>query len=281
MNAATFPAPQPVALAVALAWKASPDWTFETKADGKRGLLANGELRGRALRYRLPGELPAALAGCTLDGELVGNVYFAFDVIEADGEDLRRLPLRERGAALKALQSAFPDWIRPIPTARPGQSGSEYLAEVLIRGCEGICAKQLSAPYGVGWLKAKRLETFDVVVTALASTTRSVSIGQYSDDGRLVDCGKVAVFSSPHSKACELATCWKSPRKAAPSKANSASRVSSKAAPINPPLTALRYQAKCSYLTLATKLDPHKTLHLQGCLRHSPPQVSTSFDRTR
>ncbi len=195
MNAATFPAPQPVALAVALAWKASPDWTFETKADGKRGLLANGELRGRALRYRLPGELPAALAGCTLDGELVGNVYFAFDVIEADGEDLRRLPLRERGAALKALQSAFPDWIRPIPTARPGQSGSEYLAEVLIRGCEGICAKQLSAPYGVGWLKAKRLETFDVVVTALASTTRSVSIGQYSDDGRLVDCGKVAVFS--------------------------------------------------------------------------------------
>ncbi|MCX6914436.1 MAG: hypothetical protein NT167_15515 [Verrucomicrobia bacterium] len=197
MNAATFPAPQPVALAVALAWKASPDWTFETKADGCRALLSAGQLQGRAMRYRLPGEVPAALASCTLDGELVGNVYFAFDVIEADGEDLRRLPLRERRAALLALQPLFPDWLQLIPTARPGQAGGEYVQAVLRDGGEGCVAKQLSAPYGVGWFKAKGVQTHDVVVTAQATATRSVSIGQYSDDGQLVDCGKVAVFSLP------------------------------------------------------------------------------------
>ena len=197
MNAATFPAPQPVALAAALTWKASPDWTFETKADGKRALLTNGELRGRALRYRLPGELPATLASCALDGELVGITYYVFDLLEANGQDIRRLPLRERRAALKALQPLFPDWIRPIPTARPGQAGGEYVQAVLRDGGEGCVAKSLTAPYGCQWFKAKRLETFDVVVTALASTTRSVSIGQYSAAGQLVDCGKVAVFSLP------------------------------------------------------------------------------------
>lgn len=194
MNFKDFPAPEPVALAVALGWQTSAEWLYELKADGKRALLANGELRGRAMRYRLPGELPAALNGYSLDGELVGNVYFAFDVIEADGEDLSQQPLRERRAALLALQPAFPRWIRPIPTARPGQSGGEYLAAVLRDGGEGCVAKSLIAPYGCGWFKAKGVQTFDVVVTAQASATRSVSIGQYSD-GCLVDCGKVSVFS--------------------------------------------------------------------------------------
>ena len=119
MNAATFPAPQPVALADAMRWTCSPNWTFEAKLDGKRARLANGELRGRAMCYRLPGELPAALARCAFDGELVGNVYFAFDVTEANGEDLRRHALRERKAALLALQPCFPGWLKLIPAARP------------------------------------------------------------------------------------------------------------------------------------------------------------------
>jgi bifunctional non-homologous end joining protein LigD len=194
MNAANFPAPQPVALADALRWQASPDWTFETKLDGCRARLAGGELQGRVRRYPLPGEVPAALADCTLDGELVGNVYFAFDLLEADGQDLRRLPLRERQAVLLALQALFPDWIQPIPTARPGQSGSEYLQAVLRAGGEGCVAKHMAAPYGCQWFKAKRLTTFDVVVISPASFARSVNIGQYSD-GALVDCGKVSVFN--------------------------------------------------------------------------------------
>ena len=194
MTAATFPAPQPVALTAALRWPASPDWTFETKADGKRAALAAGQLRGRAMRYPLPGELPAALAGVALDGELVGNVYFVFDVLERNGEDLRALPLRERRADLLALQPLFPDWIQPIPTARPGMAGGEYLQAVLRDGGEGCVAKRLSAPYGCQWFKAKRLETFDVVVISPAGFARSVEIGQYND-GALVDCGKVSVFS--------------------------------------------------------------------------------------
>ncbi len=113
-----FAAPRAVALADALRWPALPDLCFEEKKDGVRALLVNGALQGRARCYRLPGELPPALAGCALDGELVGQTFFAFDVIEADGVDLRQLPLRERKAALLALHPHFPVWLRIIPSAR-------------------------------------------------------------------------------------------------------------------------------------------------------------------
>ena len=123
-----FPAPAPVPLPVALGWRASPEWTYETKIDGCRAVLGNGELRGRARRYPLPGELPAALAGCTLDGELVGSTLYTFDLLTAEGVDFRPLPLRERKIALAELQPLFPAWLKPIPTARPGTPGGEYLA---------------------------------------------------------------------------------------------------------------------------------------------------------
>jgi bifunctional non-homologous end joining protein LigD len=183
-----FPAPEPVPLPIAIGWQASPDWTFEMKADGKRAKLANGELRGRVMRYRLPGEVPAALADCALDGELVGNVYFAFDVIEADGEDLRRQPLRERKAALLALQPLFPDWLQLIPTARPGQSGGEYLQGVLRDGGEGCVVKNLNAPYGCGWYKAKRLETFDALVAELDHARGSIRLTLAGGDCGWLPC---------------------------------------------------------------------------------------------
>jgi ATP-dependent DNA ligase len=193
VNFPDFPAPAAVPLAAALCWPASPDWLYETKADGKRALLGNGELRGRAMRYRLPGEVPAALAGCTFDGELVASTYYVFDLLETEGQDLRALPLRERKRHLAALECFFPDWLKPIPTARPGEPGGEYLAAVLRAGGEGICAKRLGAPYGFGWHKAKRRETFDAIVASKSLGKLSVSLAQY-DNGALVDCGRVAVL---------------------------------------------------------------------------------------
>ena len=129
-----------------------------------------------------------------MDGELCGATYYAFDLLERNGEDLRRLPLRERKAALLVLQPLFPDWIRPIATARPGEAGGEYLATVLRGGGEGCVAKRLSAPYGYGWHKAKRRETFDVVVTTKAPGKLSLGVAQYRDD-QLVPCGNVAVLN--------------------------------------------------------------------------------------
>jgi len=187
-----FPAPQTVALADALDWLASPDWCYERKADGCRARLAGGELAGRARRYALPGELPPALARVTLDGELCRRTYYAFDMLEAGGDDLRPLPLRERKRRLAALAPLFPAWLRLIPTAPPGMSGGEYLLATLAAGGEGVCAKHLAGRYGQGWLKTKVRPSFDVVATGKAADRQSVAIAQYAD-GELVPCGNVAV----------------------------------------------------------------------------------------
>ena len=175
-----FPAPVAVPLADALNWQASPDLTFEEKKDGRRAELGNGELRGRVASYSLPGAVPPALAGCVLDGELVGNVFWCFDLIEANRQDMRDLPLRERKGRLLALQPHFPAWIQPVPAARPGVAGGDYLRQVLAAGAEGVVAKDLAASYGNGWRKAKRLATFDCVVTDTSGGKLSVQIGQYS-----------------------------------------------------------------------------------------------------
>jgi len=187
-----FPAPQPVPLADALRWQASPDWIYEEKKDGVRAMLVAGELRGRARSYDLPGAIPPALAGCTLDGELVGNVFWSFDLIEANGQDLRGLPLRERRRHLAALVPHFPAWLKLIPSW-PG-NGGEYLEAVLRDGGEGVVAKNLGAEYGRDWFKAKRVQTFDVICTDTTGGTLSVAIAQFRD-GALVPCGRVSIFN--------------------------------------------------------------------------------------
>ena len=49
-----------------------------------------------------------ALQAALSDGKTDDLIFFAFDLLFADGEDLRALPLRERKARLKALLDAAP-----------------------------------------------------------------------------------------------------------------------------------------------------------------------------
>jgi ATP-dependent DNA ligase len=44
--------------------------------------------------------------------------------------------------------------------------GAEFIEAILANGGEGVVAKPFSAPFGMDWFKVKRVETFDVTVTA-------------------------------------------------------------------------------------------------------------------
>lgn len=187
-----FPAPQPVPLATALRWSQSPEWIYEEKHDGVRAMLANGALQGRARNYALPGELPADLIQCVFDGELVGSRFHVFDVCEADGQDLRAWPLAQRKRRLAAFQTQFPPWIQAVPVWTG--CGAEYLEAIIRDGGEGVVAKHIAAPYGQSWFKAKRLETFDVVILETAGHRLSVGIGEWRG-GALHDAGRVAIHS--------------------------------------------------------------------------------------
>ena len=162
---------------------------------------------GTAIADRLPVALREQLAaltarGAVLDGELVcltgtaagpaadfaalGSAlssrrharelhYVAFDVLEVDGEDLRRRPWRERDQVLRDLVSSAGAGVSVIDTL-PVAAGTH--AQLLELGFEGSVLKRVDSPYRPGrsraWLKlkARHVTTGRVRVVAVGDTRR-------------------------------------------------------------------------------------------------------------
>ena len=98
----------------------APDWIFERKFDGIR-LLAykEGDEVRLFSRNRLPQHMPAIaravgdlpLSDAILDGEVTWDrhgAYHVFDLLWADGRDLRTWTLEQRREALQALRFGAP-----------------------------------------------------------------------------------------------------------------------------------------------------------------------------
>ncbi|WP_434421602.1 DNA ligase D [Nannocystis pusilla] len=143
------------------------------------------------------GPLQAALAA-ERPGELV---FYAFDLLWLDGNDLRALPLLERKQLLAALLPSedAPGRVRLSEHIVGG--GEELLARACSLGLEGIIAKRADAPYKSGrtrdWLKIKCGRRQEVVVGGYA-TARSgpralgaLLVGVFDDHGKLQYAGKV------------------------------------------------------------------------------------------
>jgi len=81
--------------------------------------------------------------------------YVAFDILWADGTDLRALPLSERR---QRLQSILPKGSPIVSEALSDAGRGRELFELMrTNDLEGIVAKRLADPYGgrVRWLKIK------------------------------------------------------------------------------------------------------------------------------
>src|SRR5271169_5807678 len=116
-----------VPVAEGLKWLGGGGWCYQEKKDGVRAVLDSGSLFGRSRNYNLPGQLPASLNTCRIDGELCGGVFWAFDIPKLSGQDLSREPLAFRLAALHEIENRFPAWMRIIPNG----NGGEFLEHVL------------------------------------------------------------------------------------------------------------------------------------------------------
>jgi len=89
----------------------------------------------------------STLQAAISDGKTDNLIFYAFDLLFADGQDLRRLPLGERKARLKALLEA---------RAKAKSKSIRYVEHSKAAGCvlqsarklslEGIVSKKLSAP---------------------------------------------------------------------------------------------------------------------------------------
>ncbi|MGP9810008.1 DNA ligase D [Rhodopseudomonas sp. NSM] len=134
----------------------------------------------------------AALQAALSDGDSDDLICFAFDLLFADGEDLRALPLSERKRRLHDLLKAArgrrkEGLIRYVEHFETG--GDAILQSACKLSLEGIVSKKLEAPYrsgrSDGWTKAKCRAGHEVVIGGWKTTAgkfRSLMVGVHRDD---------------------------------------------------------------------------------------------------
>jgi DNA ligase D-like protein (predicted ligase) len=215
-----------------------PAWIYERKLDGERCLAyrSGGQVllmtRNRQDVSRTYPEIDDALAAqksadFVCDGEIVAFdgaatsfsrlqqrlgvhgpgaelrhrvpvFYYVFDLLYADGQDIRSRPLLERKELLSTRVS-FADPLR-FTEHRKGD-GVAYFEDACRQRWEGLIAKRADAPYRAGrtkdWLKFKCENSQELVIGGFTDPQGSrthfgaLLLGYYDPQGRLIYAGKV------------------------------------------------------------------------------------------
>jgi bifunctional non-homologous end joining protein LigD len=225
-------------------------WSYEVKWDGYRALLAkHGDgvrlfsRTGNSLTRSFPGVVRAGgtlrTASCLVDGEIVALdpqgrpsfqalqnrestdhaiVFYAFDLLVLDGEDLRPEPLQARRQKLREVLEGSS--LR-VSSVLPG-TAAEVLAAVRRLGLEGVVAKRVDSTYRAGdrsadWQKVRLRRGQEFVVGGYRPGMHpfeSVLVGYY-EGKKLMFAGKVRPGFTPATraemwkliKADEIASC--------------------------------------------------------------------------
>jgi bifunctional non-homologous end joining protein LigD len=128
----------------------------------------------------------AALQAALSDGAGDDLVFFGFDLLFENGDDLRDQSLRDRKARLKAMFAGFGRARAAILRYADHfeSAGDAVLSSACRMSLEGIVSKPLDAPYvsgrGGGWLKSKCRAGQEVVIggwTSEGSRFRSLLVG--------------------------------------------------------------------------------------------------------
>ena len=173
---------------VALRTRKGLDWTKKFSAIAKQAKkLPDAIIDGEIVALDHEGHPSFALLQAALSDEKTDNlIYFAFDLLFADGEDLRSLPLSERKARLKHLlhgkRQRDQGTIRYVEHFE--SNGSAIMESARALSLEGIVSKKLTAPYRSGrsesWTKAKVRAGHEVVIGGWKSNGgkfRSLMVG--------------------------------------------------------------------------------------------------------
>ena len=132
-------------------------------------------------------------------GNAAGLVFFVFDLLHLDGEDLAARPLIERKARLAELLGAT-DAPLQYSDHQIGH-GPAFHAKACAMKLEGIVSKRADAVYAPGnrglWLKVKCLHREEFVVIGWTDPEGSrpflgaLLLGYYDPEGRLIYAGRV------------------------------------------------------------------------------------------
>lgn len=188
-------------------------YAFEPKYDGWRLCAHGGRPRAWARLHTRAGtdvasrfpeivDAVAAVGDVVLDGEVVaagglpprlefaalqagpdhrkargiGVNLLAFDILAADGKDLRGLSCPQRRTVLEDLLDRHgPSRVQLVPSTQAREQAGQWLDPSFGEaGIEGVVAKPLSGPYrrgqASGWIKIRHLITTEAVVGGVAGS---------------------------------------------------------------------------------------------------------------
>lgn len=185
----------------------SKDHIAQEKHDGERRSISfDGEnVRGAnrdGLTVSLPSCIVTGLKDCqtrfVLDGEIMGERFVAFDIVEHEGVSVRDQSVSSRLTLLEKVVANLP-CLEMVKTAKTEKEKRELVAKLKARRAEGVVFKKKDALYvsgrpasGGNQLKWKFVESATVRVSDIHKTKRSVFVE--TDDGdTVVALGKCSV----------------------------------------------------------------------------------------
>ena len=196
----------------------SEDWGLQEKLDGERRSIQislEGGVVGlnrRGLVVDLPESVASSvcnlyqhLAPCVVDGEIIGDKFYIFDLIMYENGEFANpvaMPLFERYRHLSKVNN-ITQGVVVVPlvvSSFPGVSDEKekLFDRVEAEAGEGVVFKKLDSIYRPGrpnsggdWLKFKFVESASCVVLE-QNQQRSVKLGLY-DQGNMVDVGNVTI----------------------------------------------------------------------------------------
>lgn len=199
---------------VKLLTRSGLDWTLRF---GKRLIAALMDLPcdtalidGEIVALTESGSSFSALQAALSDGKVDDLIFFAFDLLFLDGEDLRVDPLLARKERLEALLHSSSEEGPLRFSEHFIESGQTMLRHVCRMGLEGVISKRTDAPYRSGrgrdWIKSKCTLRQEFVIagyvpsTATDRTLRSILTGYY-ENGVLKPAGRVGTGFTQKSAA--------------------------------------------------------------------------------
>jgi bifunctional non-homologous end joining protein LigD len=178
------------------------NWTakYPRLADWLKALpVATAYLDGELCAVRPDGTTSFSLMQAATEGKGERLVYFAFDLLHQDEEDLLLKPLLERKGRLADILKGAPEGLQY--SDHVVGNGAAFFRQACELKAEGVVSKRVDGPYRPGdrrhsWLKLKCLNREEFIVVGWTDPEGSrphlgaLLLAYYVPDGRLVYAGR-------------------------------------------------------------------------------------------
>lgn len=182
------------------------EYGAQEKYDGHRKMLQrNGQSvisinrKGEVVGFPVELEtscLELSLQRFTVDGEEIGNRFYAYDIVEKDGEDLKSLPYLERYGLLSVIFASDNKHIQVAPVYLETEMKRKLYNDLQKEKKEGIVFKKLDSLYASSMrnndqVKFKFWASASCIVLKV-NNKRSVLLG-LMDNGKQIEIGNCTI----------------------------------------------------------------------------------------